>query len=291
MTMLTEKQTFLYKHFHLKLGHPSFYNTTLTTRHTPWSSVHSPLLNPSCPYQPWAPSLTPGSPVCLVLYLSRNHTASIRLEKVPEIIEPKLVLPGWAQAGGVPAAILWHSAPWQRRRAPWRLEKSRAWSDESLRVEERGREFRESVLAEQRVDTHSYFAWESLLFCRSLPRCVHWYRVGGSKRAFPRSTLHRCCMFSLLPKCVLYSWIFPNPPLASGLWPQTKENSVMNVVNLKPIIVSKVNNGKTDYQQITLLRTQFWRDPVFPLTKQCHRNWPDVCLLNLPIYYHAFPIA
>lgn len=46
----------------------------------------------------------------------------------------------------------------------------------------------------------------------------------------------------------------------------------MNVVNLKLIIVSKFNNGKTDYQQTALLRAQLYRDLMFPLTKQCYSN-------------------
>lgn len=68
------------------------------------------------------------------------------------------------------------------------------------------------------------------------------------------------------------SWIFPNLPPTFRLQPQTEENLAMNVVNLKLIIFSKDNNGKTDYPERALLRTQYYRDPMFPLTKQCHNN-------------------
>lgn len=197
------------------------------------------------------------------------------------------------QAGWVLPLVLWHCAPWQRHPAPWQLEKRAgpAWSDGFLRAGRGGGNSERIFWPCSECINISILVWK--VFCPADPFlevCTEIVLV-AARWGFPRSSLHRCCMFSLLQKSVLCPWIFPNLPLASGLWPQTKENSVMNVVNLKPIIVSKVNNGKTDYQQITLLRTQFWRDLVFPLTKQCHRNWADVCLLNLPIYCHAFPIA
>lgn len=74
------------------------------------------------------------------------------------------------------------------------------------------------------------------------------------------------------PSLLFCSWIFPNTPPTYGLQSPTEENSVMNVVNLKLIIFSKVNNGKTDYQARALLRTQYYRDLMLPLTKQCYNN-------------------
>lgn len=46
-----------------------------------------------------------------------------------------------------------------------------------------------------------------------------------------------CCSLCF-PGMFLCSWIFPNRPSVYRLWPQTEENSVMTVVNLKLPIFS-----------------------------------------------------
>lgn len=182
----------------------------------------------------------------------------------PNLPCPLLVLPGLLRERWFPPlATLARCSPGSS------CQESGAWSGELLGVGREGKGTSGRMFWPYAECIHiSILVWK--IFCSAalfLEVCIE-IMCAAPPGGPSRSTVCSLCFQSVF----LCSWIFPNPSSASGLWPQTEENSVMNAVNLKLIIVSKVNNGKTDYQQTALLRTQLYRDLMFPLTKQCHSD-------------------